>query len=111
MDANQQMEDQKGLPSRINSIAQWAEEWRMEINSSKSKIMHKGKNNPGLPYFNGTETTAIKEEKDIGFWITDDFSNSTHVHKAKAKRKKLGRKTENTWANDARGETGARRPH
>ena len=28
MDSNQQMEDQRGLQSRVNSIAQWAEEWR-----------------------------------------------------------------------------------
>ena len=55
----------------------------MEMNPSKLKIMHIGKNNPGLPYFiNGTEITAIKE-KDIGFWITDDLSNSTHMHKAR----------------------------
>ena len=38
------------------------------------------------PYFiNGTEIKAIKEEKDIGFWITDDLSNSIHVHKARCK--------------------------
>ena len=27
-ETNQQLEDQRGLQSRINSIAQWAEEWR-----------------------------------------------------------------------------------
>ena len=58
----------------------------MEINPAKSRVMHIGRNNPHLPYFiNGTEIKAIKEEKDIGFWVTDDLSNSTHVHKARCK--------------------------
>lgn len=86
LDAVGQAENQRLLQGRINSIAEWAEEWRMEINSTKSKIMHIGKSNPCLPYFvNGTEITAISEEKDIGFWLTDDLSNSTHVHKARCK--------------------------
>ena len=74
LDAVGQAENQRLLQGRINSIAEWAEEWRMEINSTKSKIMHIGKSNPCFPYFvNGTEITAISEEKDIGFWLTDDF--------------------------------------
>ena len=58
----------------------------MEINTVKSKIMHLGKNNPGLSYHvNGTEIEAVTTEKDIGFWITNDLSTSTHVHKARGK--------------------------
>ena len=56
------------------------------VDPTKLKIMHIGKNNPGLSYFvNGMEIAAISEEKDIGFWLTDDLSNSTHVHKARCK--------------------------
>ena len=48
----------------------------------KSKIMHMGKHNPCLPYFvSGTEVTAVSTEKDIGFWIRDDLSTTTHVQK------------------------------
>ena len=55
----------------------------MEINPKKSKVMHQGKNNPSFPYtVNGTE---IKTEKDIGFWISEDLSTKTHVHKARCK--------------------------
>ena len=47
--------------------------------------MHIGKNNPGLPYcINGTQIAAVTTE-DIGFWVTDDLSTSTHVHKARCK--------------------------
>ena len=31
------------------------------------------------------EIKAVSTEKDIGFWITDDLSTTTHVHKARGK--------------------------
>ena len=41
----------------------------------KLKVMHVGKQNPGLPYYiNGTEIALVTTEKDIGFWIRDDLS-------------------------------------
>ena len=47
----------------------------MEINPSKSKFMHVGKNNPGLPYsINGQPIDSVTTEKDIGFWISDDLN-------------------------------------
>ena len=58
----------------------------MEINPSKSKIMHIGKNNPGLPYsIDVTNIDSVTTEKDIGFWISDDLSPLTHVHKARSR--------------------------
>ena len=85
-DEAQQAENQEALQNRINRIAQWASKWQMEINPSKSKVMHIGRDNPGLPYsIDGTEIESISTEKDIGFWITDDLSPSTHVHKARSK--------------------------
>ena len=81
-----QDECQKMLQERIDKIAQWATKWKMEINPGKSKVMHLGKNNPGLSYFvNGTEIKAVTLEKDIGFWISDDLSTTTHVHKARGR--------------------------
>jgi hypothetical protein len=81
-----QEESHKEMQKRIDRIGRWASDWRMEINPGKSKIMHIGKNNPGLSYHvNGTEIKAVTTEKDIGFWISDDLSTSTHVHKARSK--------------------------
>ena len=80
------MNDQAALQSRINRIAQWAEEWKMEINPKKSKVMHIGKDNPCLTYtMNGAMIDTVSVEKDIGFWISDDLSTSTHVNKARCK--------------------------
>ena len=58
----------------------------MEINAKKTKVMHLGKNNPGLSYtIGGTAIETVTTEKDIGFWITDDLSTATHVNKARCK--------------------------
>ena len=85
-DAAQQRRNQAELQDRVNRIAQWANTWKMEINPKKSKVMHVGKHNPGLPYYiNGDEIAAVTNEKDIGFWIQDDLSTSTHVYKARCK--------------------------
>ena len=85
-DGNHQGDNQASLQRRIDCIAQWAENWKMEIHPKKSKIMHIGKDNPQLPYMmNGSRIETVKVEKDIGFWITDDLSTSTHVSKARCK--------------------------
>ena len=85
-EVDQQVRDQKALQDRIDGIAEWADTWRMEINPVKSKVMHVGGRNPKLPYsINGSEISAVTTEKDIGFWVTDDLSTSTHVQKARCK--------------------------
>ena len=58
----------------------------MEIHPDKSKILHIGKGNPGLPYeMNGTKIPMVTLEKDIGFWISEDLSPTTHVQKARGR--------------------------
>ena len=87
-DIAQQATNQQALQNRVDQIAQWASDWRMEINPSKSKMqiqnanakckMHLGRNNPGLHYsINGTPIQSVATEKDIGFWISDDLSPTT----------------------------------
>ena len=58
----------------------------MEINPTKSKIMHIGQKNPPLPYMiHGMQIEAVTTEKDIGCWISDDLKSPTHVNKARSK--------------------------
>ena len=50
------------------------------------RLCNLGISNPGITYHvNGTEIQPVTTEKDIGFWISDDLSTSTHVHKARCK--------------------------
>ena len=67
-DVTQHPANQEALQSRIDRIAQWAQDWQMKINPFKSKIMHIGRNNPGLHYvINGTQIESVATEKDLGF--------------------------------------------
>ena len=85
-EVSQQAEDQKSLQSRIDRIAQWAKDWKMEIHPAKSKILHIGKENPGLPYWlNGSEIPTVAMEEDIGLWMLEDLLTKTHVQKAKGR--------------------------
>ena len=85
-ETKKQEENHKEMQDRIDRIAQWASDWKMEINPGKSKVMHLGNNNPNHSYhINQTEITTVTTEKDIGFWISNDLSNSTHVHKARSR--------------------------
>ena len=78
--------NQNVLQLIINRIVKWAKDWKMEIHPEKSKILHIGKGNPGMPYYiDGTQISTTTTEKDIGFWITNDLSTSTHVKKARGK--------------------------
>ena len=59
----------------VDQIAQWPQDWQMEINPTKSKVVHIGRTKPGLPYnINGQLIELVATEKDIGFWIADDLS-------------------------------------
>ena len=85
-DPDQRGNDQQALQARIDRIALWANEWRMEIHPAKSKILHIGKNNPRMGYcLNGANIATVALEKDIGFWMSEDLSSTTHVQKARNK--------------------------
>ena len=46
MEESRQEENREEMQERIDRIAQWAKNWKMEINPKKSKVMHLGRNNP-----------------------------------------------------------------
>ena len=85
-DELQHAANQQELQGRVDKISKWARDWQMEINPSKSKVMHVGRNNPGLSYsIDGQPIDSVTTEKDIGYWISDDLSPSTHVNKARSR--------------------------
>ena len=83
--------DQSELQNELNKFLEWAETWQMSFNSSKCKVMHLGRRNPGFSYTMGGHAPAgtilesVKEEKDVGVWISDNLKPSHQCAKAAKK--------------------------
>ena len=89
-------QDCQKLQQDIDSLILWANQWQMQFNASKCKIMHIGKKNPGHNYhmdINNT-TTEIQEtdlEKDLGVNFDPSLEFSQHCALvAKRANQKLG---------------------
>ena len=79
--ANQ--EQAKLLQETIDSFATWADEWSMEFNVGKCKVMHVGCKNPRLEYtMNGKKLEQVEEEKDLGVWTQSNLKPSLQCAKA-----------------------------
>ena len=51
----------------LDRLVEWADNWQMQFNVSKCKVMHVGKKNPRHPYYmssNGLKSVEV--EKDLG---------------------------------------------
>ena len=65
------MEDARQMQRNLDSLSRWAEKWGMAFNASKCKVMHFGARNVRYEYeMNGCRLEKVKEEKDLGVWIT-----------------------------------------
>ena len=75
------------LQRDISRIKDWCDKWSMCLNSSKCKIMHLGKKNPGKKYYieNGNERVILgvtDSERDLGVIIGKDCKNSQQAEKS-----------------------------
>ena len=75
--------DRLKLQECIDNMYRWAQNWCMEFNIPKCKILHLGFNNPGHIYtMNGIPIDVVDHEKDIGIHITKSLKPSDHCAKA-----------------------------
>ena len=73
------------LQNDLNKAMEWAENWGMEFNKNKCKIMHVGNKNKKAHYFMGGEQIqSVEQEKDLGVIITNDIKVSNQCIKAAA---------------------------
>ena len=76
-------EDARRFQEDIDRLCKWAEDWAMEFNIEKCKIMHIGRNNPRYSYvMNGRVLSVTEEERDLGTWT--DCSLKPHLQCTKA---------------------------
>ena len=78
------LQDRDNLQYSIDQMFRWTQEWQLNFNQSKCKILHIGENNPKYVYFmgNGTsraeiETTSL--EKDLGLLVDTELNFESHI--------------------------------
>lgn len=70
--------DRAELQQALDNLMEWAENWGMEFNVDKCKIMHMGRNNPKFSYtMAGKSLLETMEEKDIGVKIANNLKPSS----------------------------------
>jgi hypothetical protein len=75
--------DRRILQEILDNLQKWASTWGMEFNTSKCKIMHVGRGNPGYTYYlNGTELSTTEEEIDVGITVQKSLKPGRHCEKA-----------------------------
>ena len=69
--------DRNTLQTCLNDLVKWSEEWGMEFNVKKCKILHVERTNPRYGYtMLGVPLKAVEEEKDIGVWMHSSLKPS-----------------------------------
>ena len=79
-------QDREILQQDLLRLQAWSQNWLLQFNESKCKVMHFGTNNPGYEYYmNNVTLDVTTEEKDLGVFVTPDMKSATHVSKVAAK--------------------------
>ena len=71
------------LQSQLDSLYKWSQDWGMEFNVDKCKVLHYGKKNQEYSYtMNGTEMEKVDTEKDVGVLVNKTGKPSEQCTKA-----------------------------
>ena len=58
------------LQQDLDQLGQWADEWQMEFNLDKCKVIHFGRSNQGRVYsVNGRALGIVTEQRDLGVHV------------------------------------------
>jgi len=78
--------DKQELQQSLDRMCEWADNWGMEFNIKKCKIMHVGRNNPRFQYkMKEQDLEETEQETDIGVIITNDLKPSRQCCRASNK--------------------------
>jgi hypothetical protein len=77
--------DRRALQSALDNLCAWSDNWGMQFNIKKCKVMHFGRNNPKFVYkMNGESLEEVDVERDIGVTVHSDLKPSAQCQKAAA---------------------------
>ena len=70
--------DRHILQTCLDNLVKWSQDWGMEFNIPKCKVLHVGKKNNNCIYFmNGAKVTNVSQEKGIGVITHESLKPST----------------------------------
>ena len=71
------------LQEDLTKLYNWSQDWQMDFNVEKCKVMHIGRSNPEYKYLmNSHVLQEVKQEKDLGIMITSDLKSFCQVTEA-----------------------------
>ena len=71
------VKDRDSLMAYLDKLYSWTEKWLMKFNVDKCKVMHFGRKNiKGKYSLGGKELIVVREERDLGIIVTEDFKVS-----------------------------------
>jgi len=71
------------LQEDVTKLYNWSQDWQMDFNVEKCKVMHIGRSNPEYQYLmNSHVLQEVKQEKDLGIMITSDLKSFSQVTEA-----------------------------
>ena len=97
-----QMEDSESLQSDLNQLIQWSQQWLLQFHPDKCKVMHIGHTldtscsvtDQGRSHILQT----VREEKDLGVYISDDLKPGLQCSKAASKAMSVLRLIKRTFS-------------
>jgi len=79
-------QDRQILQTCLDNLVNWSQNWGMEFNIPKCKVLHVGRNNNNYTYYmNGSMVTNVSQEKDIGVITHESLKPSTQCLSAAKK--------------------------
>src|SRR5271163_2259545 len=80
------IEEVRLMREDVKKLEEWSNVWQLKFNGDKCKVLHFGKNNKREIYeIDGKAIGNVKEEKDLGVIITENFKAGMQCKKAASK--------------------------
>ena len=78
------------LQQNIDKLLSWANQWQLQFNKGKCKVLHLGKNNSVHTYtMDGNVLDSTDVEKDLGVHVDKDLSFDYHIKETVKKANKV----------------------
>ena len=83
-------EEADNLQKDLDTLLNWTNDWQMQFNVKKCKVMHLGKQKQNHQYhINGNQLESVKTEKDLGVTLSADLKVAQQCSNACSKANRM----------------------